>query len=110
MDAERDNMKLNGFFDCKKSRCIKLNKPPHQCDRICRKISTIHVNVIIMQDDSLITADCENGYAYNEARGNQFGVRLKDPKRIWQEQDGILLTNCYEVVKDGDKIKYIFEH
>lgn len=60
---------------------------------------------MIMQEDSLITADCETAYAYNEAHGNKHGVRLTERKQIWQEQDGILLTNCFEVVKDGDKIR-----
>lgn len=105
VDAERDNMKLNGFFDCKKSKCVKLNKMPHKCDRLCKRIPTSYVNIMIMQDDSLITADCEIAYAYNEARGVDHGVRLSERKQIWQEQDGILLTSCFEVVKDGDIIR-----
>lgn len=60
-----------------------------------------------MVDDSLITAECDNGYAYNEARGNSPGVRLAERKQIWNETDGILLTNCYDFVKDGDKIRYL---
>lgn len=105
VDAERDNMKLNGFFHCKKSKCVKLTKPPVKCDRLCRKIPTIHVNVLLMVGDSLVTADCEQGYGLNEARGNLPGVRLPEPQRIWQEQDGILLTNCFEVTKTGNKIE-----
>lgn len=102
IDAERDNMKLNGFFECLKSRCVKIKKP-FSCDRYCPKITTTAVNVLIMQDDSLITAECDVGYAYNEARGNQPGVRLDERKKIWDETDGILLINCYEVFKEGEK-------
>lgn len=105
IDAERDNMKLNGFFDCKKSRCVKLNKAPTRCDRYCPKVTTTAVNVLLMVDDSLVTAECDNGFAYNEARGNQPGIRLTDRKQIWNENDGILLANCYDAVKDGDKLK-----
>lgn len=105
IDAERDNMKLNGFFDCKKSRCIKLNKAPTKCDRYCPKVTTTAVNILIMMDDSLITAECDVGFAYNEARGNQPGIRLSERKQIWNENDGILLTNCFDVNKDGDKLK-----
>lgn len=107
IDAERDNMKLNGFFDCKKSRCIKLNKPPSKCDRYCPKVTTAAVNVIIMMADSLITAECDACFGYNEAHGSEPGIRLKpeDRKKIWTEHDGILLTSCYEVSKEGDKIR-----
>lgn len=105
IDAERDNMKLNGFFDCKKSRCIKLNKPPTKCDRYCPKVTTAAVNVLIMIEDSLVTAECDVGYAYNEARGNQPGIRLTERKQIWSENDGILLANCFEFIKDGDKLR-----
>lgn len=104
IDAERDNMKLNGFFECEKSRCVKIKKP-FSCDRYCPKITTTAVNVLIMQDDSLITAECDVGYGYNEARGNKPGMRLNERKKIWNENDGILLTNCFEVTKDGDKIR-----
>lgn len=99
-------MKLNGFFDCKKSRCTKLNKPPTKCDRYCPKVTTTAVNVLLMIDDSIVTAECDVGFAYNEAKGNQHGVRLEERKPVWNEHDGILLTNCYTAVKDGDKLKY----
>lgn len=58
-----------------------------------------------MQDDSLITAECDVGYAYNEAKGALPGVRLVKPKKIWDETRGTLLTNCYEVFKEGNKIR-----
>lgn len=104
IDAERDNMKLNGFFECKRSKCVKIRKP-FSCDRYCSKITTTAVNVLIMQDDSLITAECDIGYGFNEARGSNPGTRINPPKKIWAENDGILLTNCYEVSRDGDKLR-----
>lgn len=105
IDAERDNMKLNGFFDCKKSRCTKLNKTPTRCDRYCPKVTTTAVNVLIMVDDSLVTAECDVGFAYNEARGNQPGIRLEERKQIWNENDGIIMASCFDAVKDGDKLR-----
>lgn len=104
IDAERDNLKLNGYFECVKSRCVKI-KRAFSCDRYCPKITTTAVNVLIMQDDSLVTAECDVGYAYNEAKGSLPGVRLDKPKKIWDEMLGILLTNCYEVTKDGNKLR-----
>lgn len=105
IDAERDNMKLNGFFECEKSRCVKIKKP-FSCDRYCAKITTAAVNVLIMRDDSLITAECDIGFASNEARGADEGIRIDPPKKIWVEKDGILLTNCFDVTRDGDKLRY----
>lgn len=69
------------------------------------KITTTAVNVLIMQDDSLWTAECDIGYGFNEARGSEPGIRIDPPKKIWDERDGILLTNCFEVTKDSDKIR-----
>lgn len=108
IDAERDNMKLNGFFDCKKSRCVKLIRPPTRCDRYCPKITTTAVNVLIMHGDSLVTAECDIGYAHNEARGDEPGVQLTQRQQIWTEHDGILLINCFEVFKENDKIRWVF--
>ena len=58
-----------------------------------------------MVDDSLVTAECDVGFGYNEARGNQPGVRLAERKQIWNENDGILLASCFDAVKDGDKLR-----
>lgn len=58
-----------------------------------------------MHGDSVVAAECDIGYAYNEARGKEPGVRLAQRQQIWTEHDGILLTNCYEVIKDNDKIR-----
>lgn len=104
IDAERDNMKLNGYFECIKSKCVKIRRP-FSCDRYCSKITTTAVNVLIMQDDSLVTANCDVGFGYNEARGPDHGVRIDPPRKVWDENSGILLTNCFEVTKDGDKLR-----
>lgn len=72
IDAEKDNLKLNGFFECVNSKCTKIKKA-FSCDRYCPKITTA-VNVLIMQDDTLVSAECDIGYGYNEARGLESGV------------------------------------
>ncbi|KAJ6636523.1 hypothetical protein Bhyg_15114 [Pseudolycoriella hygida] len=103
IDAEKDNLKLNGFFECVNSKCTKIKKP-FSCDRYCPKITTA-VNVLIMQDDNLVSAECDVGFAYNEARGKESGVRLATPKKVWDETMGVLLTSCHDVIKDGDKLR-----
>ncbi|XP_037025396.1 uncharacterized protein LOC119066835 [Bradysia coprophila] len=103
IDAEKDNLKLNGFFECVNSKCTKIRKA-FSCDRYCPKITTA-VNVLIMQDDNLVTAECDIGYGYNEARGKDSGVRLSTPKKIWDENMGVLLTSCHDVIRDGDKLR-----
>lgn len=108
IDAEKDNLKLNGFFECLNSRCTKIKKP-FSCDRYCHKITTTAVNVLIMEEDTLVTAACDIGYALNEARGSEPGLRINPPKKIWDDSAGVLLTNCYDVKRDHDKlITYIF--
>ncbi|CAD7083351.1 unnamed protein product [Hermetia illucens] len=104
LDPDKDNTKLNGFFECSGARCTKI-KNKFTCDRYCSKITTTAVNVLIIQDDSLITAECDTAVAFNEARGADAGVRIDPPKQFWAETDGILLTSCMGVVKDGDKIR-----
>lgn len=106
IDAEKDNLKLNGFFECINSRCIKI-KRPFSCDRYCPKITTTAVNVLIMEEDTLITAECDVGYGFNEARGIEPGLRVSQ-KKIWDENVGVLLTNCVDVKREHDKLRYIF--
>lgn len=103
IDAEKDNLKLNGFFECVNSRCIKI-KRPFSCDRYCQKITTAAVNVMIMQEDTLVTAECDVAYGFNEARGPNPGLRIAK-RRIWDDSVGVLLTNCYDVVRENDKLR-----
>lgn len=100
IDAEKDNLKLNGFFECTNSRCTKI-KRPFSCDRYCKKITTAAVNVLLMQEDTLVTAECDIGYAFNEARGPNPGIRISQ-RKIWDDTVGILLSNCYTVDREND--------
>ncbi|XP_055911841.1 uncharacterized protein LOC129945905 [Eupeodes corollae] len=102
LNSEKDNTKLNGFFECRGIQCTKIKKP-FLCDRYCSKITTTKINVLLMQDNNLVTAECEHGVAFNEARGPNKGVRIP-PTDFWKEDDGDLLANCMTVAKDGDKI------
>ncbi|XP_005190847.1 uncharacterized protein LOC101888555 isoform X1 [Musca domestica] len=95
INSAKDNTKLNGFFECKGIHCTKIRKP-FTCDRICNAIGTSERNVMLMEDNSVITADCENAVAFNEARGNEPGVRI-DPTEFWKQDDGVLLANCASV-------------
>lgn len=58
-----------------------------------------------MQEDSLFTADCEFGFAHNQANGNLKGTILKEPEKIWEENDGTMLTSCMEVTYENGTIR-----
>ncbi|KMY97520.1 uncharacterized protein Dsimw501_GD13287 [Drosophila simulans] len=100
VNSQKDNTKLNGFFECHGVHCTKIKKP-FSCDRYCSKITTTNVNTLIMHEDNLIAADCENAVAFNQARGSEHGVRI-EPFEFWKEDDGNLLTNCATVTKESD--------
>lgn len=101
VDAEKDNMKLNGFFYCKGSNCTRI-KRAFSCDRYCPKITTSSINVFAMHNNSLTTADCEVAYALTEANGSLPSVRIP-PTHMWNETMGILLTNCIDVQRVDDQ-------
>lgn len=100
INSAKDNTKLNGFFECHGVHCTKIRRP-FSCDRYCSRITTTNINTLIMHEDNLITADCENAVAFNEARGKEHGVRI-DPTEFWKEDDGNLLTNCATVTRESD--------
>jgi hypothetical protein len=62
----QDNLKLNGFFECQKSRCRQIKKTPFPCDRYCPRITTSGINVILFHGDVVLTAECSRGYTVNE--------------------------------------------
>ncbi|XP_044250592.1 uncharacterized protein Teh4 [Drosophila takahashii] len=100
INSQKDNTKLNGFFECHGVHCTKIKKP-FSCDRYCSKITTANVNTLIMHEDNVIAADCENAVAFNQARGSEHGVRI-EPFEFWKEDDGNLLTNCATVTRESD--------
>ncbi|XP_012157931.1 uncharacterized protein LOC101450843 [Ceratitis capitata] len=102
INSAKDNTKLNGFFECHGVHCTKIKKP-FTCDRYCTKITTTSINVLLMHEDTVITADCDTAVAFNEARGSEHSVKI-EPTEIWKDDDGQLLTNCATVRKEGDKI------
>ncbi|XP_064541633.1 uncharacterized protein Teh4 [Drosophila montana] len=100
INSAKDNTKLNGFFECHGVHCTKI-KRPFSCDRYCSRITTANINTLIMHEDNVIAADCENAVAFNEARGKEHGVRI-EPTEFWKEDDGNLLTNCATVTRESD--------
>ncbi|KAK6641318.1 hypothetical protein RUM44_013027 [Polyplax serrata] len=58
IDSEKDNAKLNGYFECRNSRCAKIKKTM-VCDRYCQKITTSGMNVYVVYDNDLYSADCQ---------------------------------------------------
>ncbi|XP_015523126.2 uncharacterized protein LOC107226729 [Neodiprion lecontei] len=104
VDSEKDNMKLNGFFSCQHSRCTKIKKP-FSCDRYCPKITTVGVNVFLMQDDNIFTARCSSAKALNRANGNLPGTVLEESVKFWDEESGSIIASCLTVAKQGDAIR-----
>ncbi|XP_058793989.1 uncharacterized protein LOC131665844 isoform X2 [Phymastichus coffea] len=104
VDAEKDNMKLNGNFRCINSRCTRIKNPFH-CDRYCPKISTSSINVFLMQGDNIITASCDRAMALNKANGNKPGERLDKPVEVWKKGNDALVASCIIVNKVVDKFR-----
>ncbi|XP_071449327.1 uncharacterized protein Teh4 [Hetaerina americana] len=93
IDSDKDNMKLNGFFDCYKSRCTKI-KRMFSCDRYCPRVTTQGVNVLLMHGDTVHTAWCKRAYATSTDEGEE-----QDEAKVWEPQDGILMANCQNVAR-----------
>lgn len=104
VDTEKDNMKLNGFFSCLNSKCMKV-KSQFKCDRYCPKIVTSDMNVFLMQDDNVITAKCERAVALNKANGDSLGTRLTTPVKVWDHTNGSIVASCMVAGKDRDVIR-----
>ncbi|XP_054271867.1 uncharacterized protein LOC128992353 [Macrosteles quadrilineatus] len=104
VDSDRDNLKLNGFFECHKSRCTKIkNMRNFYCERYCNNIPTGSNNVIIQYDNNVYTGRCGKVVAYDEARGGDRGGT-----EVWaaseQRPHEVLLASCHTVHpgKDSD--------
>ncbi|XP_044765290.1 uncharacterized protein LOC123321641 [Coccinella septempunctata] len=100
LDSDKDNVKLNGFFECKGSRCTKI-KRAFSCDRICleRILSTDH-NVFLNVDDSVFFANCSSAVAFNAARGNAEGY-VVNATHFWNAKpEHLLMASCYSVSYD----------
>lgn len=104
LDSDKDNVKLNGFFECKGSKCIKI-KRAFSCDRFCENIFTASKNVYITSDDNLHSALCENAAASNVANGKLEGTDIK-PRVIWEKQEGkVLMMSCHLVTHSENTIR-----
>ena len=103
-DAEKDNSKLNGFFRCRNAQCTRITKA-FSCDRYCPSILTDHINIFLMHDDNIITANCSSAYALNKSNGSRLGTKLKTPYKFWNEKQGAIVTSCFFVDRLSDKIR-----
>ncbi|KAF4524692.1 hypothetical protein B566_EDAN009536 [Ephemera danica] len=70
IDATKDNLKLNGFFECVASRCRHIRKTPFPCDRYCSKINTIRgngdkANVLLLHGDNVEVVTCARAVRFN---------------------------------------------
>ncbi|KAH1023568.1 hypothetical protein HUJ04_012748 [Dendroctonus ponderosae] len=102
VDSDKDNAKLNGFFECKGSKCTKIKKL-FSCDRICKdNVTTKDKNVFIHVDDSIHQAQCEFAVASTKANGKVDGEAI-EPTQFWKEEPGkIMMVSCFDVEYDHD--------
>ncbi|KDR15342.1 hypothetical protein L798_10821, partial [Zootermopsis nevadensis] len=104
LDSERDNMKMTGFFECKKSRCVEI-KQQLICDRYCNKIATTNANVFVLYDDFVYSGECTNAVALTSANGTDPGIKIQ-PTEIWhKDMDQVLITSCMTAVKTANGLK-----
>ncbi|BES93736.1 Hypothetical protein NTJ_06545 [Nesidiocoris tenuis] len=106
VDSSRDNLKLNGFFECKHSKCLKY-KTDLICDRYCVRINTTDANVFLEYHEykdgkelgnNLFVGNCERAIAHTIVDGSEEGRKIP-PKVIWTKTSNkTLLTTCHVVV------------
>jgi hypothetical protein len=104
LDSERDNMKMNGFYECKRSRCVEI-KQQLICDRYCNKIATTNANVFVLYDDYVYSGECTNAVAVTSANGTDPGTII-EPTQIWhKDEHPVLITSCRTAVKTANGLK-----
>lgn len=107
IDSEKDNSKLNGFFECRHSLCVKV-KRMKSCTRYCPKIGTTGANVYVGYEDSVITMQCKRIIATNECHGIEEGHDI-DPETIWTAKPGeVLLTSCGTITRNGTSLRSVY--
>ncbi|XP_018320601.1 uncharacterized protein LOC108733789 isoform X2 [Agrilus planipennis] len=103
IDSDKDNTKLNGFFECKNSRCTKVRRE-FSCDRYCSRINTISGNIYISVDDSVHVAKCQKLIAFTAANGNEEGS-VVEPTLVWSyHPKDIIMMSCNSIEKYGDSL------
>ncbi|XP_066247293.1 uncharacterized protein Teh4 [Euwallacea similis] len=97
VDSDKDNAKLNGYFECKGSKCTKI-KRVFSCHRICKdNITSEFKNVFITMDDGVHQASCQSAYATTKANGNLEGENI-EPTQFWEKHEGeVLMMSCHQV-------------
>jgi hypothetical protein len=103
LDSEKDNMKMTGFFECNKSRCVEI-KQQLICDRYCNKIATTNANVFVLYDDFVYSGDCTNVLALTSTNGTDPGMKI-EPTEIWNRSEKVLITSCMTAVKTANGLK-----
>ncbi|XP_056645726.1 uncharacterized protein LOC130898800 [Diorhabda carinulata] len=100
VDTDKDNLKLNGFFECKGAKCTKIKKT-FTCDRICSEnITSTNMNVFISVGDAVKFAHCESAVATNKAAGKIQGT-LIPPTQFWSKlPNEVTMVSCHTVQYD----------
>ncbi|XP_072402877.1 uncharacterized protein Teh4 [Diabrotica undecimpunctata] len=100
VDSDKDNVKLNGFFECRGTKCTKIKKP-FTCDRICKEnITSTNVNVYITIEDAVKFAHCESAIATTKAAGKEVGSEIS-PTQFWSKlPNEVIMVSCHTVEYD----------
>ncbi|KAG8338729.1 hypothetical protein J6590_000408 [Homalodisca vitripennis] len=104
VDSDKDNLKLNGFFECYKSRCTKIkNMRNFYCERYCPRISTTANNIYIQYENNVYTGQCGQVTAHNRAQGNEPGSSVQ-PTTVWSDKGSgeVFLASCHTVTRHRD--------
>ncbi|CAH1103619.1 unnamed protein product [Psylliodes chrysocephalus] len=106
VDSDRDNAKLNGFFECKGAKCTKI-KRAFSCDRICKEnITSVSTNVFISKGDSVNFAHCESAIATTKANGQEEGVQIPHTQFWSKMPNEAFMVSCH-MIKFDESIQTI---
>lgn len=102
VDSDKDNVKLNGFFECKGSKCTKI-KRAFSCDRICKdNITSASKNVFITSGNKVHQAFCETASATTLTNGNNEGTEI-EPTQFWKRKlNEFFMVSCHTILYHFD--------
>lgn len=105
LDSDKENIKMNGFFECRGSRCRKIWRAFH-CDRYCDTIYTGDNNVYINMDNTVYASKCSTAHAFTTTDGSEEGEPIFPPRQIWKNKPGeVLMMSCHTVrYNDSSKV------
>lgn len=105
IDSDKDNAKLNGFFECKDARCTKI-KRAFSCDRYCDEIHTTSYNMYVYVGETLYMTNCEKAIATTASNGNEDNYPV-NATTIWTKtsDEDVVMMSCDSIQGRGEALK-----